>query len=279
MSEDNQLVLAWSEDDKSIHVKRFDGTAWQPVGSSPNPERGEVRELELALDAAGVPVLAWDDRESAVHVARWEGSSWSRLGGPISANPEMFTPGRSPAIVARPGLVVLAWSEPPIGSFIPAVHVWQHRDGAWTALGQPLRAGTESTWEAALALNAGLEPVVAWSELDSSGEKGMIAVSQLTFRGEWTTPEIVQGPTDFSGLGALSVTVEQGGAPWVAWSRAGETAREDIVYRRRSPNNGWGPEQLVGGGRLAGFEVDQAGFPWVAAVAFEYPGVVLTRPQ
>jgi hypothetical protein len=65
----------------------------------------------------------------------------------------------------------------------------------------------------------------------------------------------------------------------VAWSRDGETAVEDIVYRRRSPNHGWGPAQLVGGGRLVGFEVDEAGFPWVAAVAREYPGVVLTHPQ
>lgn len=32
-------------------------------------------------------------------------------------------------------------------------------------------------------------------------------------------------------------------------------------------------------GAEAGFEVDEAGFPWVAAVAREYPGVVLPRPQ
>jgi hypothetical protein len=192
-------------------------------------------------------VLVWED-EGSLHVARWNGSFWGRLGGPISANPD-GPHARNATIAVRPGLVVLAWVEWPMGAFRHAVHVWEHRDGEWSPLGQPLKVGPHFATQVTLELNAAGEPLVAWGENDESQSQGILYFSRFTSPGGWATPEIVKD-----------------------WTNT------DVVYRRRGPN-GWQPEQLVGRGYLVNFELDGEGLPWVALTGGESPGLVLTRPQ
>ncbi len=62
-------------------VRRFDGSAWQPVGAGPVPTSlgGGAQSLGLVVDAANRPVVAWDEG-STVQVARFDGSSWQAVG-------------------------------------------------------------------------------------------------------------------------------------------------------------------------------------------------------
>lgn len=276
MTADHQIVLAWLEENKSLHVKRFDGTAWQRVGSSPNPERGDTSRLRLALDPNGGPVLAWQDLKD-IHVARWDGFFWNRLGGPISANPEEGSLAQYPAIVAQTDRLVLAWSERPTGNSESAIHAWEYRGGAWSPLGQPLRASS-NTGTVALTLDGFSAPVLAWQEYAASATYA-IYLSRFTSSREWTVPEQVIEPRPMNWWSTPAVTVDPRGFVWVAWEEAGEGHDQDILYRRRN-SSGWGAVQLVGKGEIASFEVDPQSFPWVAVSIYGNDGgVVLTRPR
>ncbi|ADO69556.1 hypothetical protein [Stigmatella aurantiaca] len=275
VAEEGQIFLAWLEEDGTLLVKRFDGTEWQSVGNSPNPDGSSSYWLNLAVDTDGGLVVVWED-EGRLHVARWNGSFWGRLGGPISANPD--DPHASKATLAvRPGLVVLAWVEWPMGAFRHAVHVWEHRDGKWSPLGQPLKVGPHFATQVTLALNAAEEPLVVWGENDETQTQGILYFSRFASQGGWATPEIVKDWTNPAWVYPI-IRVDQNGAPWVAWQREGVAPATDVVYRRRGPN-GWQPEQLVGRGYLVNFELDREGIPWVALTGGESPGLALTRPQ
>ena len=77
-------VVAWSEWDgqlsKDIYVKRWNGTAWQLVGTTfLDVNVGQdAFSPSLTLDSSGNPIVAWcegDGASSNVYVKRWNGSS------------------------------------------------------------------------------------------------------------------------------------------------------------------------------------------------------------
>ncbi|MFE8599205.1 Ig-like domain-containing protein [Archangium violaceum] len=279
-----RLVLAWIEnsgpDSRRIHVKRFDGTAWESLGSPNGEEVVFIFSLSMVLEQDGDPVLAWGDHFN-VHVARWDGKGWDRLGGPISANPESGSLSQEPALSVNGDRLLLAWSEAPVGETRPRLFVWSYLDGTWSRMGSPLRGGgadSFSTDKVSIAV-VGAEPVLVWSEMIKNPEGGVMYFSRWDWREqEWIAPELVQGMTDALELGVPRLVVNNN-VLWAAWQRRGENGWPQIVYRRRSLD-GWEPEQLTSSGYLAGFGLDRLGFPWVTVWRNIAPeGVVLTRPQ
>ncbi len=60
------------------------------------------------------------------------------LGPPVRPGETRSFFNREVALDVRGSRVVLAWSDTPVGGGRDRVHVWQHRDGAWSPLGEPL---------------------------------------------------------------------------------------------------------------------------------------------
>lgn len=232
-----QPVLAWDDSNGQsidLHVARWTGSAWQPVGGALSAGPGWADAPSLAVDGAGNPVVAWQQSDATgngerVNVWRWSGSAWQPLGGPMSAaggRVDAVTP--SLALDAQGGPVV-AWSESQASASSLYVRRWN--GSAWEPVGEALSAtaagGTPSATRPSLALDKKGAPVVAWEEADAVG------VRQVHVRRWDGSAWKVLGEA----LGALPgstdalfpvLTLDAAGRPSVAWSENGS------VFVRRS---------------------------------------------
>ena len=168
-------VLAWIEDG-SVHVRRWDGNAWQAAfGTPPAPNRPlEVGDsLRLALDSDGLPVLAWTERDNAgfaqARVVRYGGSSWFNLGVPA-----LVLAGAGLRIGVTVDASGVAWLASALQGEA-GVQLRRHEPGTgWVSTGAPLQcvpgAVGQRVWD--VALDAGhsatahgpAAPMVAWVE-------------------------------------------------------------------------------------------------------------------
>ena len=56
--------VAWSGEDgttQALSVKRFDGSAWQPVGGSLNTDPSHYSSAPNITDVGGFPVVTWSE--------------------------------------------------------------------------------------------------------------------------------------------------------------------------------------------------------------------------
>lgn len=120
------ITVAWtdlSSGAEEIYVRRWDGSAWLPVGESSamdggiSDSSGKAFGPSLALNPEGLPIVAWvDDRSGTaqIYVRRWNGSFWlemgdgSSSGGGISNNPSGAS---RPSLGVTPsGVGIVTWS-------------------------------------------------------------------------------------------------------------------------------------------------------------------------
>jgi hypothetical protein len=87
---DKQPVVAYLEEKNpnyTVRVKRFDGTAWQELGTgvgsaAPN----KIEEPLLVLDG-NTPIVAWlegDANARVINIKRWDGTAWKTLGNALN---------------------------------------------------------------------------------------------------------------------------------------------------------------------------------------------------
>ena len=102
--------VAWTETDTfdELHVKRFDGTNWVPVGGvlNVNPTKNAVFTPGIA-DVGGVPYVAWSESAvptTQVVVRRFDGANWVSVGG--TSNPDPTRAAFAPALAVVGGFPV-----------------------------------------------------------------------------------------------------------------------------------------------------------------------------
>ena len=129
-------VIAWKEakDGYEIHVKRWDGTAWQKIGQALNQGMGLGSNPRIALDQNGRPTVAWIENAGAenIFVARWDGKTWKIFGRKLNANPKAYATSSSLALDAA-GNPVVVWSEE-VGKDQQRIYGLRWTGGEWVAL-------------------------------------------------------------------------------------------------------------------------------------------------
>jgi hypothetical protein len=209
------LKVAWKAQPKS-----YTGLAEVMFASQETPE-GWVfmpystsaigwQELAMDMNDTGVAVTAWYERVDDVRV-RLGVQRWSESPMPaLTALPTRFDITNPAVVVQRDGNPVVAWGE------MGAVLVYRWTGTAWEQLGQPVP--TPVTTPAGIAapvltVDASGRPLLAWSvpgeaEVWRWAESGWV---------RWTE---ISRPTSNSFVpGALSLQVDETGAPVLAWNR------------------------------------------------------------
>lgn len=224
-------VVAWEASNGStidLYVSRWNGSAWQAMGSALSATAGQFTWADspsLAVDGQGRTVVAWQELASGggqrVHVRRWSGDSWQALGSALSVSTSTSANAERPSLKMdgqnRP---VVAWSETLSGA--SSIHVRRWDGSAWVAIGGALNAtpagGTPSATQPSLGLEPNGNPVVAWEEADASGVHHVHVRRWDAANTAWK----VLG--DALGAGASSsdvlfpaLAVDEIGRPHVAW--------------------------------------------------------------
>ena len=95
------LVIAWTQNNSSIHVARWTGSSWQQLGSQANWNAGNASSTSLTLLPSGSPLVVWIDAStpgSPLGVSGWSGTAWYSVGPAMSADSSSSTTVANPSI-------------------------------------------------------------------------------------------------------------------------------------------------------------------------------------
>lgn len=171
---DGKAVLAWVEKGK-VHVRRWSGTAWDPLGAPPNEASHRASGTPSVVgEESGAIVVAWQemnkDDVNVLQVARWKDNAWVAL--PALGSGKAGQGVMDPVVAGSPVGLVAVWRETEAAGK-DAVHVARYDEAAtaWQPMGEGglLRAVAEGTTRRAPALSTSKAGVLAgWIEVAPS---------------------------------------------------------------------------------------------------------------
>ena len=152
----------------SAGVRELAGSTWQPIGSDITPPSAIAGTPVLAAAAPGAPVIGWVDAQAQLRVYRHD-ASWTAIAPlPVSA-------GSRPSLAARGGTLAIAWDQRAGSSGVLAARLTGTAT-AWTRLGRALDIDILGDAVApAVAIDATGAPLVGWTELVETHQRGAIA--------------------------------------------------------------------------------------------------------
>lgn len=199
----------------SIAVSMLSATdTWQAMGAALTITGTLVGEPALAVPAAGKAVVAWIDSANSaaqLRASRFTGAWTGYAPIPLGSPP---TPNRA-SIAARGDTVAIAWDQH-AGSFGVYAAKSTLSSTVWTRLGRVMDVDAAGDARApAIEIDAGGAPVVAWTELVETQQRGVLA----RWGGSaWT---IVGGPSFLASAAAPTrpaLALRGGGAAVLGWS-------------------------------------------------------------
>ena len=202
--------VTWYEFDGAydlVHVRRFDGTAFVPVGRDPlNLSATENAVVPSIAVVGGVPYVAWGEASGVavqLNVARLAGGDWQNLGGPLNVNPAQDA--NAPTIASVGGAPAVTWQED--SGAVSQIRFARFDGVGWDALGGPLNVDPSqnaSFVDPALA-DVGGVPYVTWEE--ANGNAVNVRVKRLE-------PEILAESATPSATGVtFTASVDDNGMP------------------------------------------------------------------
>jgi hypothetical protein len=204
---DGKPVVAWIEGGM-VHVRRWDGAAWLPLGEAVNKATHQARGVPvLAREDQGL-VLGWIEpgaaKLDAVQVARWKDGAWTALGSPSTPT----APALDLAVAWADVGPVAVWRE---GTAARAtVHVSVRGAKGWAPLGTgTLEGAPDATAHVApaLATRAGGPVVVGWVEKSPAPTLHVRRWNRTT-----STWDTLPAPPGADGNGTLSMAATSDGA-------------------------------------------------------------------
>ncbi|HWV38785.1 MAG TPA: Ig-like domain-containing protein [Vulgatibacter sp.] len=257
LTPNDRPVVAWIEraagvgEPSRLHVRRWDGNAWQRLGAaSLELQPGcDADDPALAVDGAGNPVVAWSEQvtcmpasslgERRVLVKRWTGSDWELLGGEGLPEPSGGEGGASsaalPAVaVDRQGGVVIAW----VRDVELQLHRWN--GAAWIPFAAPLPPTGAHLWPR-VAIDPEGRAVVAVVESKHAGDGVFLDdLHVMRFDGAaWEAlggkPVALKRPLP---IHAVDLALDRVGEPIVAWGEVDENG-DGTAYVSRWTDAGW----------------------------------------
>ncbi len=151
-----------------VAVRQLVSNAWQPIGADIALSSWVIGDAAIAAGTPGHPVIGWIDAVGALNVYRFD-TSWVALG----ALPAGY--GSHISLAARGSAVAIAWDQVAGSSAVLAAQL-SGSATTWTRLGHALdidMAGNAT--DPAIALDASLAPIVAWTELVEGKQRGVVA--------------------------------------------------------------------------------------------------------
>ena len=262
---DGNPWVAWHDETPSadeIYVRRWTGTAWEPVGSGSasgggiSNNKGNSRFVDLQVAPNGHAFAAWTDGSTGngeVYLRQWNGSAWVALAGSASGggiSNSIFRSGR-PALALSDGQPTVAWAE---GDLVGQIYLRRYNGSAWVELGNHSASGggvsnTPGQSLYATLTYAGGRPTVAWYD-DVGGQWEIYAA---TLEGnEWKAAGSGAasggGISDTPGISTEPNLAAEGG-PFLVWQE--DMSSDTEVYVRRLVGNNWvevGSGSASGGG-------------------------------
>lgn len=217
-----------------VHVRRRNGTAWDPIGSGFSPSGNVIYTPRLAVTSTGTPLVAMTQASSSntpqVWVMQWDGAAWSALGGSNlnSQNGQSaYTPSVAVDAVDAPAV---AWSEKE-GGGQKERRVWVRRwsGTAWGLLGAQLNQTTNNATSPSLAFS-GTVPYVAFLETNASGVD-QVMVKRWNGTG-WElvgTSSLNLDPARSASEPFLHI---DSGTPYLTWAEPDASGRTRAVVKR-----------------------------------------------
>jgi Bacterial Ig-like domain len=177
-SSDNPIVT-WSESDGTsgnIYVKKWNGSSWTLLGTilDTDPSKN-ASNPSVAIDSGGNPIVTWNESDGSannIFVKKWNGSSWTSLGAILDNEPTSNALVPSIAIDSSDNPIV-TWSE--FGGTSENIYVKKWNGSTWTSLGTILDIDpNKPAYEPAIAIDAGGNPIVTWSESDGTSNNSYV---------------------------------------------------------------------------------------------------------
>jgi Bacterial Ig domain len=239
-------VVVWSERDyfsrKTTYFKRWDGTAWVPVGTGFKDATTDlpVFNHSLVLDSNGNPVVVSaevvaEPYNSNIYVMRWDGTAWVRVGTEALNIDLQRSPSGVSLALDSSGNPVVAWSEWSESGGTSSDHVYVKRwnGTAWVLVGNDFLDSNNNQFAGSpsLALDPSGNPMVAWYEADGSTTSNKIYVKR------WDGTAWVPVGTGFKDETTNrpaydpSLVLDSGGNPVVAWRETFVSSSNVFVNR------------------------------------------------
>jgi len=151
----------------SVSVRELVGDAWQSLGDITAPA-AITSELALAAPAAGTPIVGWIGNDLALRTYRLD-ATWTALSTlGVSAGSRM-------SLAARGTTIAVAYDRW-AGSFGVLAAIASGGATTFTQLGTPLDIDIAGDARApAISLDANGNPIVAWTELVETAQRGALA--------------------------------------------------------------------------------------------------------
>jgi hypothetical protein len=160
------LVARFGASTVSVHA--LAAGAWQPVGGDITLSAAIASSPTLVAMADGKPAVGWIDSAGELRVYRYD-AAWTAL-APISAGA-----GARMSLAARSTALAIAWQQR-AGSWGVLAAQAAGAATAWTRLGRALDIDiTGDAVGPAIAYDASGAPIVAWTELVETEQRGALA--------------------------------------------------------------------------------------------------------
>lgn len=147
-------------------VRELAGSTWQPIGMDITVPAPIVGEPAFAAGTASKPVLGWIGADGDLRVYRYD-TSWTAI-APLAVGTDARL-----ALAARDSSVAIAYDQH-AGSY--SVVVAEATGATWSPLGRALDIDISGDAVApAIAYDSSGAPVVAWTELVETNQRGALA--------------------------------------------------------------------------------------------------------
>lgn len=152
----------------TVGVRALAGASWQPIGSDITLASAVARTPSLVALAAGRPAVGWIDAANQLRVYRFD-SAWTTI------TPIAVSAGSRMSLAARGTSLAIAWDQL-AGSYGVLAAQLTGAATTWTRLGRALDIDILGDAIApAIAYDASGAPVVAWTELVETDQRGALA--------------------------------------------------------------------------------------------------------
>lgn len=255
LDNNNQPVVAWREKGSSTDIyvarrvlrKGLAGWAWSKTPPADNVTGNNTYEPSLAVEksttkSAYNPVVAFSEdvapNNRNVYVKRWNGTAWTDYGAalPLDMNARSYATGAKLAL-GRANLPYVSWIEA-LGS-VQRLFVKRWNGKAWVRVGSGIEInGSNSIYNAALAVGTDNNPVVAWAEAGSGGNSDLYV---KRWNGN-TWNLIGTGALDniqANYLDAPSIDIDSNNNPYVMWMEYTPANNSYDVYGKRWDGTIW----------------------------------------
>jgi hypothetical protein len=158
--------VTWEEwfgaSSNQVHVKSWDGSAWNSVGGVVNVDPTKVTNSPMLTDVGGQPWIAWEEYNGSINqarVAHWTGSAWASAG---VLNLDGTHHADEPSVADIGGTPYAVWEQETGNG--GEVHVARWTGSAWSTIGDALNPGSTGYDPEPRLVVVGGVPYVAWVE-------------------------------------------------------------------------------------------------------------------